>query len=51
LTTLLSLGAFFLFIILILANARRNKRTKSIEGLVYLCTTSFLDARVILPPK
>ena len=51
LAPLLAFGAFLFVIVPVLANARRDKSTKGIEGLVYLGPTSLLDTGVILPAK
>ena len=48
---LLPLGDFFLFLVPLVANGRRDKNAKGVKGLVDFRTTSLLDTRVILPAK
>ena len=51
LASLLSIGAFFVFVVYVLTDGLGNESAKGIEGLVYLCTASLLDTRMVLPAK
>lgn len=51
LATLLSVRALLFFFVYVLTDALGNKSAKGIEGLVYLCTASLLDTRMVLPAK